>query len=464
MFCPKCGTNVPDQFNFCFKCGFDLSAIRSSMNDSAPTEQSTVIKKDEANKTNVPCDNIEKAKDIGKYNNFPDLNDSLDDLTEKYMNIIYIEHDFAKAISLTSEYVQKYGNEEAVQKLDYYDDLYGYLFGNSVLASQNFLDSYKQFLTLGWTDEDFSEDFNDIITLATTCVADGYWKNCFGMRHFFVVSKQYEMNQYFDKITELRNEAATATRNNAPETLIHDIAQKCINYEDSFKNKYGLEMKYETFAKLTSDVCDLEHIQIDLNAYLEVYSYYISDIYKWILGNAIKLHNAEYLRKLYPTKEQENQYAGMVQNKLRSGWGLFNSKLTLASRNKDKINSLYNQITKMSESLNVSSIGKDVALTTLFGIISGPMGIANAVRKGVDYYQTDKKIDEARKELPQVYDAYCKEIDNLSDASFEAYKKTYEGIEELNKKYLRPALTNIFLTLKKNGEQIKPLSFYIDAN
>ena len=45
MFCPKCGTNVPDQFNFCFKCGFDLSAIRSSMNDSAPTEQSTVTKK-----------------------------------------------------------------------------------------------------------------------------------------------------------------------------------------------------------------------------------------------------------------------------------------------------------------------------------------------------------------------------------------------------------------------------------
>ena len=365
---------------------------------------------------------------------------------------------------MTSEYVQKFGNEESIHKLDYYDDLYGYFFGNSVLATQNFLDTYKQFLTLSWTDGDFSEDFNDIITLATTCVADGYWKNCFGMRHFFVIGKQYELNQYFNKLTELRNEIDRATSNNFTETYIEEINKRFISCQDSFKNKYGLEMKYETFAKLTSDVCDLEHIQIDLNTYLDIYSYYISDIYKWILGNAIKVHNAEYLRKLYPTKEQENQYAGMVQNKLRSGWGLFNSKLILASKNKDKINNIYNQIAKMSESFNVSSIGKDVALTTLFGIISGPMGIANAVRKGVDYYQTDKKIDEARKELPQVYDAYCKEIDNLSDASFEAYKKTYESIEEISKKYLRPALTNIFLTLKKNGEQIKPLSFYIDAN
>ena len=36
-FCPRCGTEVVDEANFCMKCGFDFGTLKSPVSGAAPT-------------------------------------------------------------------------------------------------------------------------------------------------------------------------------------------------------------------------------------------------------------------------------------------------------------------------------------------------------------------------------------------------------------------------------------------
>lgn len=469
MFCPKCGKNVPEEFNFCFNCGFDLTALKGKATE---TNEQAVFSNAEPLATKSNGEERVKKKEYSDLKTsevsttrnvtylFPDLPKDFDLFKQQYLEALYCNQDFNQAQLMADEYIAKFGEKESFKELPYYNNTLRFIFAEKVAETKNLVQALHEEVTEGWINEDFKTDFDEFIELSSLVVNDGYWVSSFFRRYFNVLAKQYEINLFFHEYDQLNEQIAA---NNDSNSNNDSYYKQIADLEATFKERYDCDIRNDAFYSKTSEAFDLDHIQIDLNDNLDIYSYYISEIYKWILGNAIRLHNADYLQALYPTREQENQYAGMVQNKFRSSWSVFTPKIPMVSKANVKMVNIQGQIDKLRKTFDSDSLLKDGALTFGLAFLSGPMGIANALRQGYNYYQSDEKMVELNKQLGQEYDNFCQELDALSNAACDAAGRSQEGIDELTKKYLVPAISNIFITLKKHGETLQPFGYYINA-
>ena len=101
------------------------------------------------------------------------------------------------------------------------------------------------------------------------------------------------------------------------------------------------------------------------------------------------------------------------------------------------------------------------AISFGLGLALGPLGIANGIREGYNYYKADSKLQDLRNKLGDTFVSLGEEWDSFTE-DFVGACDDIDTImqDELAVNYLFPAINSIVDVIKKNNMELHPLGEY----
>lgn len=436
MFCPKCGTNVNDDFKFCFNCGFDLSVLQKPMQ---------VVAEQSLNNNGIIESETQTSNELPSEIKIFDGSEA--EYERLYYKYVYDEADFEKGI-LLDEYVEE-NYPDKVYTLNYYLGINTYWLGIAKIAEKEGVEN-----TIVSLAGEETVQLSEYANLAGFLATDMYLYNVMGKRRYESQKFFYEWNKDFDQYNELNDKLSNTDDSDTRKVLERKI--KII--KDKYNGNIGIEYMLSRYVSLVES----DKIQSDIGAYAVRYSGWIDETYTRFLDNAIRLHNIDALNNMYPTVEQKNKFRKIVENKILDKTRFLYSKIGLLIRKTDECNRLINNITELTKKTSGEEILKKGALSLGLAIVSGPAAVLNGIREGYNYFEADSKLQEARNKLWDTYVSLSEEWTALiEDFTSACYDINTIMQDELAVNYLCPAINNIVDVIKKNDMELYPLGEYL---
>ncbi|MDO4921517.1 MAG: zinc ribbon domain-containing protein [Phascolarctobacterium sp.] len=437
MFCPKCGTNVSDDFKFCFNCGFDLSVLQNSTQSTAKQP----LNNNEKNKSKAQSSN-ELPSEIKIFDG------SQEEYERLYYKYVYDEADFEKGI-LLDEYVGE-NYPDKTYSLNYYLGINTLWLGIAKTAEEEGVEN----TILSLVDEEDKETnpISEYANLAGFLATDMYFYNTMGQRRYKSQKFFYEWSKDFDQYNELNDELS-----NADDGTRKTLERKIKMIEDKYGGNIGMEYMVLKYISLM----EADKIQADIGAIAARYSGWIDETYTRFLDNAIRMHNIGALHNMYPTVEQKNKFRKIVENKILDKTRLLYSKIGLLIRKADECTRLANNVMELNKKTSGEEVLKKGALSLGLAIVSGPLGILNGIREGYNFFEADSKLQELRNKLWDTYGSLLDEWTSLTEDFVGACGEINTIMQdELAVNYLCPAINSIVDVIKKNNMELHPLGEY----
>ena len=455
MFCPKCGTNVDDSFNFCFKCGFDFSIMKQMAGTTEQASATTVSKQVQqvVNSQNVINDNCgDEKEDCGerrncKYN-FEAFNGTQERYESMYNNLCYEQKEYEQLYYFVSYVNDTYQDNEFKSDYALYTPPGMFWLGKMVYDS-NIVEALCDY---GY--EEKCQTLLELIDDANALVNFAFWYGLIGKRDYAFSEYLYIRDKDYMKYDSLKQSL---------EQVSNDYQRKSIENElKIYEDKYD-KWSYETHILKCLKIIDVEHILIDIEEYAGKNSTYVSDLYSVILDNAIEWHDADYLKGKYPTKQESAQIASLVRNGIVNSYRKATNNIPMVIQRMNECKRLANMINDLEDKVSDSSLLKKGALTVGLTLISGPLGILNGIREGYNAYEASEKIDKLREELKAAADEFFDEYDKLLVKCWDANKEVGDLLDEhIGKQRFLPALKFVFEQLNNNKVKIRSLEKYLE--
>ena len=448
MFCPKCGTNVSDDFNFCFKCGFDFTPFKC--NNTTQSQDFNNTTNSFASNNELSQNNISLTSDLHKsdetnINNY--FKSIFNGCQESYETLIckflYQDKNFERASDFENFIEDNYPNNDF-----YCKDAPS----TAIWLLDMGLDANNNGILKAITNSIDNEELEDVgipKTISSFLIAC-FWYNVFGTKDFNLNLFLYEWNKNIDKYNTLNDQ----NNKSYSEHLQSEI--------NEIKSLYNGDISTENFTKLYIEKIDLKHIMPHINKYASQNATIVTDTYCKILDNAIKYHNANYLQNMYPTTEQKNKVAYLIENEILNHFRKASNNLHIVIQKGDECLRLINNINDLKDKSSSSSLLKKGAFTLSLTLISGPFGLMNAAREGYNLYEANDKIKKLRETLDTEFSNYLDEYSSYLDDNLKCLDSLKHSLtENILDKYLQPSINQIFSNLKNNNVVILPLRDYL---
>lgn len=436
MYCPKCGTNVDDSFNFCFKCGFDFSAMKNananiSNNISDDKKVSlfnyigNLVSEGEAKTekgikftSNMIDKTVNKIK--GRYE-FASFNGSQESFEKIYCDLCYEKQDFEKLVAFL-EYVTNEGNNINLNHNNVLIDNVRVMHIGKLVEKYGVLSAHSKLCAN-------VENVEDIVSEIISVVNIAYYYKLIGERNFRFCALNYNSDKS------------------------EDIA--------------GGE-----YISSCGNVLSVDTIVNDAKKYITVYSEIGSGVYSKILDNAIKFHKADYLSNMYPTQEQITIVMNLIIDEISSSYRCAECGINNLIKKSQEYNHYFkvcNDLHKENDNWVDSFIDGAVnglQIGMLFAI-NPVLGGAKALHYGKRVYDKDKKETQRCNQMVECFeksfndflDEYIKVIESLQLASVKCNTNLENNV---GRKYLLPAISSIFEALKANGVKMLPIRRYLE--
>lgn len=440
MYCPKCGTNVDDSFNFCFKCGFDFSVVNNGddndikINSNNKSESlfngigkfaKSLVSDGEA-KTKVAIsvanDLISSTtKKLKRKYEFSAFDGSQESFEKIYCSLCYEQQDFDKLAGFI-EYVQdEYSNININFNNALVDDVRIINIGK-FLDKNGMMKSYAKLCL-------YADNLEDIVKFITSIINTAFYYKIIGERNykFSVLNYQTNFDEDFDGLVYMSNSNA---------------------------------------------VLKVDNIANDVTKYITTYSEFGREVYCKILDNAIKLHHADYLNNMYPTKEQAVRVASLLKTELQMSYKESEkaiSRLIQSSQECNKFIQLYSNLENEEEGWIETIVDNAISgfqIGVLFAM-NPVLGGARAVQYGKQKYDKYKKesqrSDTIKDGLGNSFEEFIDGYVDCVGCLQTTYSKCQYALENnIARKYLLPAINNIFEALKANGINVLPIQRYLE--
>lgn len=448
MFCPKCGNSVTEEFNFCFNCGFNLSSLKN-INDTQSqdldnTTDSSIRNNTTSHNIQHSTSNLNTPKEININNYFKSIFTGSQESYEALIcKFLYQDKNFEKASDFESFIEDNYPNNNFYCKYSPFTAIW--LLDIGLEANNN---GILKAITNS-VDKEELEDIGISKTISTFLIAC-FWYNVFGTKDFNVNLFLYEWNKNIDKYNSLYDQ------NNK------SYSEHLQSKMNEIKSLYNNDISTENFRKLYIEKIDLKHIMPHINKYASQNATIVTDTYCKILDNAIKYHHANYLKNMYPTTEQKNKVANLIENEILNQFRKASNNLHIVIQKGDECLRLINNINDLKDKSSDSSLLKKGALTLGLTLISGPLGLMNAAREGYNLFEANDKVNKLRETLDTEFSNYIDEYSSYLDDNFKCLDTLKHSLNEnILDKYLQPAINQIFSNLKNNNAVILPLRDYL---
>lgn len=438
MFCPKCGTNVSDDFNFCYKCGFDFT----------PFKQSIANEENISSQTNSSSQNLNSDEQPSAYVN-ASLPSREEELREKYYQLCFVDKDFRNLLALQKE-IEKENLKIEIKYNLVTDPFYFITYDNynkfGVISSiyKNIEDviGYDKF------------GYPELVDLATLSIISTYWVQVTGKTDYDTMSFIYNWHkdiERYDQIDDILN------------SLNEELDKRILLDEHTaIKDKYNNDFSYANYVQQILDCIDLKHLSINISRCASLNANIISTIYIKILDNAIKYHNAEFLQKMYPSSEHQLKLSSLIESEIINQFQKSTRNLALTLQKSEACIKRINQINELNKKTDSNSILKKGLVSAGISLIALPLGIANGIREGYNYYESTKKIKEFENELEKEFSSFIDEYRVLlSDMTKADENLKIRLADNIMNKILVPSIKNIMAQLKANNITVLPLHKYL---
>ena len=421
MFCPQCGNSIMDDFNFCTYCGCKLKK------------------------------NIEKSyiNNISYEAEFKDFDGTVDSFRSIVNTLLYIDNDLDK-IEKFFQYAKQKNNTEINSLIEFFNIYISILLSNDYRTQDDRLLINKKNLN-------YREYIKFICQEKGLDVAKYINKSICTWRYYefekLLTIYCIDFNRY-EYLYECLYGNANGVYSEQDKAEMH----KEYNY---IKEAWNGEINISKLVNASIDSLNMEYFFIDMNNVIESQSAWIDETYENFLRNAIKFHKADYLQGLFPTKEQREKYRQIVQYKLRNNYTKITYYANLVNNNINECKKVQSQIDNLKESNSGTALMKKGALTVGLSVISGPLGIINAVREGYNYFERDSKLDSLYQQLSKIYgEKLSASVYDLQYESVEMHIKSCRETSYLAENILFKAIIGVVNKLQEHGVMLKPIEDY----
>lgn len=296
-------------------------------------------------------------------------------------------------------------------------------------------------------------DLNDVLKYIAALVSMGVVVDTFGLANYHVCQFVYQYMNDLERLEELSNKYEDAD---------YDDAIKLEREIDEITNFYnGWIGFYPYYVQRVIELADIDHLSNNIQQSAEKLCGFMDEVYTHVLNNAIRLHNAVYLKSLYPTESQKRNVRSYIQQEILN-------TMNSGVRNIEPYNRYANQCLKICSRMyelndqNASgSIMAKGALSLAMGFISGPLGIATGVREGYNVYSREMDLDRLENLLEEVFKKMLEEYVVLCDSLNKSADCLEENlIQKICSTYLFAAINDIFNKIKHNGGRLYKLEEY----
>lgn len=284
-------------------------------------------------------------------------------------------------------------------------------------------------------------------------VAMGLFMEIYGLSHYRVFEFSYYYMKDVNELEKLCNRYENAGYDKAVE-----IERKIDVLSNQYEGWLGF---YPYYIKRIIELGDVEHIPANIQRYAIKYSSFMDEVYTQVLNNAIRLHNAQYLRNLYPTEAQKNSVRGHIQqeigNKLFAGLTNINIHNSCANESL-KICSRMFELENQNSDNNIMA---KAALSLALGFISGPLGMASGIREGYNIYARENDLDALNERLLENGQKLADEYFSLGVALVNASEQLGQSLNKnISRTYLYAAISDIFNKIQEKGDRLYPVVEY----
>ncbi|MBR2139383.1 MAG: hypothetical protein IJ963_00775 [Phascolarctobacterium sp.] len=293
-------------------------------------------------------------------------------------------------------------------------------------------------------------EFLDFISML---VAMGSFMEIYGLSHYNFSAFVYSYLKDANEIDRLYKKYERAD---------YDEAEKLERKMDDLSNKYdGWLGFYPYYIKSLIEFGDVDHIPSNIQQSAAKYSKFMDEVYSHVLSNAIRLHNAHYLRNLYPTEAQKAAVRGHIQqeigNKLSSGL----TNINVHNRYAGECLKICSRMFELENQNSGSNLMAKGALALALGFISGPLGVASGIREGYNVYARENDLEALNERLAESGEKLIEEYFSLGASLINATQQLGDSLNKnVCKTYLYSAISDIFNRIQQNGDRLYPVVEY----
>lgn len=367
----------------------------------------------------------------------------------KQNRYLYEDRDWLKAMQFDMFVAEKYPGREFVNENG--------MIMHSIVLYHGYqtqqLGVIQYLRVLAAEQENNGNDLNWWVESAAEMVMMGNFVEVFGLSHYNFCQFIYEYLNDARELDRLYEKYENADDNGALK-----IERKM----NKLSNKYNGWLGYPNFyVKTLIDASDVDHIVNNIQSSAVKYCSFMDEVYTHVLNNAIRIHNAQYLRNLYPTEAQKNAVRSQIQqeiiNKMQQGLGNLNAYNKYANECLQICSRMF-ELEDQNSDYNIMAKG---ALSLALGFISGPMGIASGLREGYNIYNRENDLERLGEMLDNSLRNLCDEYTMLGGNLLNVSSQLGHSLEEkICRTYLHMAISDIFNKIQQNGDQLYDVREY----
>ena len=361
----------------------------------------------------------------------------------------YEDRDWLKAVEFETFVEQKYPGR--IFENDYSMVMTSLVLYNGYQVQQL---GFIQYLRVLVNNPEFTNtNLLELLKCVSGLVAMGSFMEIYGLAHYNLSAFAYCY------IKDVKESEMLCEKH---ERADYDEVEKLERKMDELSNKYdGWLGFYPYYIKKIIEFGDVDHIPSNIQQSAGKYSKFMDEVYSHVLSNAIRLHDAHYLRNLYPTEAQKTAVRGHIQQEIGNKFCSALANINVHNKYASECLKICSRMFELENQNSGSSLMAKGALSLALGFISGPLGVASGIREGYNVYARENDMDALLERLVESGQKLIGEYFSLGTSLINASQQLDESLNnKICRTYLYSAISDIFNKIQQNGDRLYPVVEY----